>query len=219
MTTAEGGMVTTNDDQLAEKMRILSLHGMSKDAWQRYAQQGSWYYEVLCAGFKYNMTDIQAALGIHQLAKLEQFIAVRTKYAKMYDEAFAEVPEIKTPLVWPDVRHAWHLYVIQLDLERLTIDRARFIEALRDENVGASVHFIPVHLHPYYRQTYGYQRGDYPNTERIYDGIVSLPLYTQMTEQDIASVIAAVKKVVSRHRRVENSWLNASSTSLLPQSA
>ena len=219
MTTAEGGMVTTEDDQLADKMRILSLHGMSKDAWQRYTRPGSWYYEVLCAGFKYNMTDIQAALGIHQLAKLERFIAIRTRYARMYDEAFAEVPEVNSPFVWPDVGHAWHLYVIQLDLERLTIDRAQFIEALRDENVGASVHFIPVHLHPYYRQTYGYHRGDFPNAELIYDRMISLPLYTRMTEQDVASVVAAVKKIVRRHRRVEDSWSSASSTSLLLQPA
>jgi dTDP-4-amino-4,6-dideoxygalactose transaminase len=219
MTTAEGGMVTTDDDRLAEKMRILCLHGMSKDAWQRYTQTGSWYYEVLSAGFKYNMTDIQAALGIHQLAKLDRFIGVRRAYARMYDEAFGEMLEIKAPLVWPDVEHAWHLYVIQLDLERLTIDRAQFIEALHEENVGASVHFIPVHLHPYYRQTYGYTRGDYPNTERIYDRMISLPLYTRMTQADVASVITAVKKIVCRHRRREGSWPNVSSTSLLPQPA
>ena len=213
MTTAEGGMVTTDDDQIAEKIRILSLHGMSKDAWQRYTQHGSWYYEVLSAGFKYNMTDIQAALGVHQLAKLERSIALRTKYARMYDEAFAELPEIKTPIVWPDVGHAWHLYVIQLDLDRLTIDRAQFVEALSNENIGASVHFIPVHLHPYYRQTYGYQRGDFPTTEQIYDRMISLPLYTRMTEQDMESVIAAVKKIVRRHKKTEESWSNAFSIS------
>ena len=201
MTTAEGGMITTNNDELAEKMRLLSLHGISKDAWKRYTSEGSWYYEVVYAGYKCNMTDIQAALGIHQLAKLERFLEIRRKYAAMYSEAFGDVPEIQTPIVNPNVRHAWHLYVIQLNLERLSIDRAQFIEALRAKNIGTSVHFIPVHLHPYYRQTFGYKRGDFPNAERIYDRIISLPLYPKMTEEDVGDVIAAVKKVVRQHRK------------------
>lgn len=201
MTTAEGGMITTDDDELAGKMRLLSLHGISKDAWKRYAREGSWYYEVVYAGYKCNMTDIQAALGIHQLARLERFLQVRRKYAAMYSEAFDAIPEIQTPVVNADVRHAWHLYVIRLDLERLTIDRAQFIEALRAENIGTSVHFIPVHLHPYYRRTYGYKRGDFPNAERIYDRIVSLPLYPKMTEEAVQDVVAAVKRTVSRHRK------------------
>jgi UDP-4-amino-4,6-dideoxy-N-acetyl-beta-L-altrosamine transaminase len=201
MTTGEGGMITTDDDELAERMRLLSLHGISKDAWKRYTSRGSWYYEVIHAGYKYNMTDIQAALGIHQLARLERFLEVRSKYVAMYNEAFGETPEIQTPVVNTDVRHAWHLYVIQLDLERLNINRAQFIEALREENIGTSVHFIPVHLHPHYHATYGYKRGDFPNTERVYDRIVSLPLYPKMTEEDVEEVIAAVKKVVRQYRK------------------
>jgi dTDP-4-amino-4,6-dideoxygalactose transaminase len=201
MTTAEGGMITTDDDELAAKMRLLSLHGISKDAWKRYAREGSWYYEVVYAGYKCNMTDIQAALGIHQLARLEQFLAIRSKYAAMYSEAFDAMPEIQTPVVNADVRHAWHLYVIRLNLERLTIDRAQFIEVLRAENIGTSVHFIPVHLHPYYRRTYGYKRGDFPRAEGIYDRIVSLPLYPKMTEEAVQDVIAAVRRTVSRHRK------------------
>ena len=201
MTTAEGGMITTNNDELAEKMRLLSLHGISKDAWKRYTSEGSWYYEVVYAGYKCNMTDIQAALGIHQLAKLERFLEIRRKYAAMYSEAFGDVPEIQTPIVNPNVRHAWHLYVIQLNLERLSIDRAQFIEALRAKNIGTSVHFIPVHLHPYYRQTFGYKRGDFPNAERIYDRIVSLPLYPKMTDGDVRDVITAVKETISLYRR------------------
>ena len=201
MTTGEGGMITTDDDELAERMRLLSLHGISKDAWKRYTSEGSWYYEVIYAGYKYNMTDIQAALGIHQLARLEQFLKVRSKYVAMYNEAFGEMPEIQTPIAHTDVRHAWHLYVIQLDLERLVINRAQFIEALRAENIGTSVHFIPVHLHPYYRQTFGHKRGDFPSAERIYDRIVSLPLYPKMTEEDVGDVTAAVNKVVRQHRK------------------
>jgi len=201
MTTAEGGMIATANEELAERMRLLSLHGISKDAWKRYTSEGSWYYEVLFAGFKYNMTDIQAALGLHQLRRLEEFIATRARYASMYNEAFGDMPELRVPLVNEGVRHAWHLYVIQLNLERLTIDRAQFIDALKAENIGASVHFIPVHLHPYYRRTYGYNRGDYPHAERVYDRIISLPLYPKMSEQDVRDVIAAVGRVVASHRK------------------
>ena len=201
MTTAEGGMITTNRYDLAEKMRLLSLHGISKDAWKRYTSAGSWYYQVIYAGYKYNMTDLQAALGIHQLARLEKFIATRRKYAALYDQAFGGMPEIQTPVVRPDISHAWHLYAIQLNLERLTIDRAQFIEALRAENIGTSVHFIPVHLHPYYRDMLGYKPGDLPRAERVYERIISLPLYPKMTEQDVYDVIEAVNKVVSKHRK------------------
>lgn len=201
MTTAEGGMITTDHDELAEKMRLFSLHGISKDAWKRYTSEGSWYYEVVYAGYKYNMTDIQAALGIHQLDRLEHFLEARRRYVALYNEAFAEMPELRTPIVRTGVRHAWHLYVIQLDLERLTINRAQFIEALRAENIGTSVHFIPVHLHPYYRERFGFKRGDYPKTETVYDRIVSLPLYPKMTEEEVRDVIDAVTRVVHRHRK------------------
>jgi UDP-4-amino-4,6-dideoxy-N-acetyl-beta-L-altrosamine transaminase len=201
LTTAEGGMITTGNEELAERMRLLSLHGISKDAWKRYTSEGSWYYEVLCPGYKYNMTDLQAALGLHQLAKLERFLQIRSRYVALYNDAFGEMPEIQTPVVNEDVRHAWHLYVIQLDLERLTINRALFVDALRAENIGTSVHFIPVHLHPYYRDTFGFKRGDYPNAERVYDRILSLPLYSSMTDRDVEDVIAAVKKVIARCRK------------------
>jgi UDP-4-amino-4,6-dideoxy-N-acetyl-beta-L-altrosamine transaminase len=201
MTTAEGGMITTDDDEMAEKMRLLSLHGISKDAWKRYTSAGSWYYEVIYAGYKCNMADIQAALGLHQLDRLEGFLEARRRIVATYNEAFDEMPELCIPIVNGGVRHAWHLYVIQLNLERLTIDRAQFIEALRAENIGTSVHFIPVHLHPYYRQRFGYQRGDFPAAERIYDRIVSLPLYPKLTEADVKDVTTAVSKVIRAHRR------------------
>ena len=201
MTTAEGGMITTDDDELAEQMRILSLHGISKDAWKRYSSTGSWYYEVTCPGYKCNMTDIQAALGIGQLDRLPGFLEIRRRYAHIYDELFDGLSEVTAPVVHPDVYHARHLYVLRLNLERLTIDRAAFIEALRAENIGTSVHFIPVHLHPYYRDRYGYARGDFPVAESTYDRIISLPLYPKMTEEDLRDVVAAVKRVVARHRR------------------
>ncbi len=201
LTTAEGGMITTDNQELVEKMRILSLHGISADAWKRYSAEGSWYYEVLYPGYKYNMTDIQASLGIHQLARLESFIQTRTKYAQMYNEAFSEIAEIITPQVKPNVRPAWHLYIIRINRERLKIDRAQFIEALRAQNIGASVHFVPLHLHPFYRARYSFKRGDFPVTEAIYEDIISLPLYPSMTVQDVEDVIEAVKHIVAQYRK------------------
>jgi dTDP-4-amino-4,6-dideoxygalactose transaminase len=194
-------MLITDSGKLSERMRMLSLHGMSRDAWKRYTGSGNWYYEVLAAGYKDNMTDIQAGLGIHQLKKLDRFIETRADYARLYSKAFADMPEIETPLVHPDRKHAWHLYVIRLMLERLTIDRAQFIEELRARNIGASVHFIPVHLHPYYRLRFKYQPGDLKRAEYLYDRIVSLPLYPGMTEDDVQDVIRAVYNIISMSRR------------------
>lgn len=201
MTTGEGGLVATAQEDLAKHMRTLSLHGMSRDAWKRYSSAGSWYYEVIDSGYKYNMTDIQAALGIHQLRRLDGFIEKRIRYARMYDEAFASLPELTTPIRYPDRLHAYHLYVIRLNSRRLTIDRAQFIEKLKEYNIGASVHYIPLHLHPFYQKEYGYKRGDLPLTEEIYDGIVSLPLYPKMTDEDIKYVRDVVREIIQNHRR------------------
>jgi len=201
LSTGEGGMLTTNDDELADKARIISLHGMSRDAWKRYGKGGSWYYEVLYPGFKYNMTDIQAALGLHQLEKLKSMQNTREEYAEMYNSAFKDMEEIITPKVVPGNRHAWHLYVVRINGRLLGIDRNRFIEELAEMNIGASVHFIPVHLHPYYRMTYGYRRGDYPVAENVYEGILSLPLYPKMKKEDMEVVIDAVKHIVNKCRK------------------
>jgi len=200
MTTGEGGMIATADDRLAERMRLLALHGMSRDAWRRYTSAGSWHYEVVAAGYKCNMTDLQAALGIHQLRRLDDFIATRQRYARLYDEAFSDLPEIETPGTQADRNHVYHLYVIRLGLERLAIDRAQFIEALKACNIGASVHFIPVHLHPFYQEHFGYRRGDLPRAEAIYDRIVSLPLYPRMTETDVWDVIESVRRIIVSKR-------------------
>ncbi len=201
MTTGEGGMLTTQDADLAATARKFSLHGISRDAWARYTEKGSWYYEVVAPGYKYNMSDIGAALGLHQLARLDSFIDVRERYANMYTEAFADMPEILTPPVLSDIKHAWHLYVMRLVPETLTIDRAEFITELKAEKIGTSVHFIPLHLHPFYQSEFGYARGDFPVTEAVYDNAISLPLYTRMREEDVYSVIAAVKRIVERYRR------------------
>lgn len=201
ITTGEGGMITTADDQLAGEMRVLSLHGMSKDAWMRYADSGSWFYEVVGAGYKNNMTDIAASLGIHQLRRLNGFIRTRQLYARMYDAAFAGLDALETPITHPDRTHVYHLYAIRLNLERLTIDRGEFINQLKEMKIGASVHFIPVHLHPFYRDRFGYRRGDLPRSEAIYDSILSLPLYPSMSERDVNDVIEAVHHISSTNRR------------------
>ena len=194
-------MVTTNNDEQAEKIRILRLHGMSRDAWKRYTSKGSWYYEVVYPGYKYNMTDIQAALGLAQLKKVNYMQRRRDEIAKMYNEAFSELPEIVTPKVKDYVRHSWHLYPILLETNLLKINRNTFIEALKAENIGTSVHFIPVHLHPFYREKYGFKRGDFPHAEYVYEREVSLPIYPSMTDEDVETVITAVKKIVEYFRR------------------
>jgi Predicted pyridoxal phosphate-dependent enzyme apparently involved in regulation of cell wall biogenesis len=195
ITTGEGGMATTNNPGWASRMHMMSLHGISHDAWKRYAKEGSWYYEVLSPGFKYNLTDIAAAIGIEQLKKCDNFAAGRNRIASSYNEAFAEIPEIQRPISAPDVEHAWHLYVIQLELERLRVTRDQFIEALKERGVGTSVHFIPLHLHPYYRDTFGYAPDDFPNATQAYRRNISLPIYPRMNEADIGHVIEAVRDV------------------------
>ena len=200
MTTGEGGMLTTNDGGLANRVRILSLHGMSRDAWKRYTEEGSWYYEVLEPGYKYNMTDIQAALGIHQLRRLDGFISRRREIASIYDDALSGLSEIILPARLPGRDHTFHLYPIRLGASRLRLNRSEVIGQLRTRNIGASVHFIPLHRHPYYRQRYGYRPQQFPVAEDIYAGLLSLPLYPKMTDRDARDVVAAVREIVDLHR-------------------
>ena len=200
LTTGEGGMVTTADEDLAERIRLLSLHGLSHDAWRRYDEAGSWCYEVQELGFKYNMGDIQAAIGIHQLARLEEFTRRRKQLAAFYNRRFQGLEELQTPRTRPEVRHVWHLYVIRLRLERLRISRGQFIAVLRQRGIGASVHFIPIHLHPWYRDNLGYRPGDFPNAEAAYEQVVSLPLYPSLTDTQAERVAATVIDVIWSHR-------------------
>jgi dTDP-4-amino-4,6-dideoxygalactose transaminase len=200
LTTAEGGMITTDHDAYAERMRIWTLHGISRDAWKRYSAEGSWYYEVSVPGFKYNLTDLQAALGLHQLARLESMTRQRAELAARYDEGLSDLQEIELPAVRDGIRHAWHLYPIRLRLEQLTIDRAEFIEQVKAGGIGTSVHFIPLHRHPYYRERLGSRPTDFPVADAAYERLVSLPLYTRMSEQDVDDVVEAVRRVVQRNQ-------------------
>jgi dTDP-4-amino-4,6-dideoxygalactose transaminase len=199
--TGEGGMVTTANPDYAESVRMMSLHGISKDAWKRYSAEGSWYYEISKPGFKYNMTDIAAALGIVQLGKCDRMWEARKRIAEIYHEAFRDLDEVVTPVVRGDVKHAWHLYPIRLDLDQLRISRAEFITRMREQNIGVSVHFIPLHQHPFYRNTYGYQQQDFPNASSAYERLVSLPIYPSMTENDAADVVTVAREIIRRNRR------------------
>jgi len=201
ITTIEGGLVATNNEKLAEKIKILSLHGISKDAWNRYSDKGSPHWQILMPGFKYNMTDIQASLGIHQIKKLDDFINIREKYTKMYDSAFEDIPEITRPGEINNIRHARHLYIIILNLEMLKIDRDEFIALMKERRIGTGVHFISIHLHPYYKETLGFEEYDFPNAKYISDRIVSLPLYPKMTENDINRVIKSVKDIIEQKKK------------------
>lgn len=199
MTTGEGGMIATSDDALAGRLRLLSLHGMSRDAWKRYTEAGSWYYEIMEAGYKYNMTDIQAALGIHQLRRLDGFIRRRQEIAVMYDEGFSDMTELLLPPRLPERNHTFHLYPIRLLPDRLKLNRSEFIDELHTRNIGTSVHFIPLHRHPFYHERYGYRPDQFPVAEDIYRGLLSLPLYPKMTDQDVVDVIDAVRDIVAAH--------------------
>jgi perosamine synthetase len=201
ITTGEGGMIATDNDEYAERMRIMSLHGISKNAWKRYTAEGSWRYDILFPGYKYNLTDIAAALGVEQLKKCHGFHQTRQELARKFDQAFQDIPPIRTPYVDDTVRHAWHLYVIQLELDQLAITRDQFIEELKSAKIGTSVHFIPLHLHPFYRDTLHYDVREFPCATRAFERIISLPLHTRMSSQDQQDVVDAVHAIVERHQR------------------
>jgi dTDP-4-amino-4,6-dideoxygalactose transaminase len=200
LTTGEGGMLTGSPDFL-DRARVISLHGMSRDAWGRYERGASWYYEVLAPGFKYNMSDVQAALGIWQLRRLERSQERRRVIVAAYNEAFRDVAALQIPAHRAEVEHAWHLYVLRLCTDQLSIDRDRFIGELTERNIGTSVHFIPVHLHPYYRDRYGFLPWAFPVAYANYQRMLSLPLNPCMSDADVADVIAAVLDIVEEFGR------------------
>jgi perosamine synthetase len=200
ITTGEGGMVTTNDSKFDETLRRFRNHGISSDARQRHAT-GQWYYEMVLLGFNYRLPDIVCALGIEQLKKLDANLARRREIAQRYTTAFADISGVISPTVRDEVNPAWHLYPIRLQLEKLTTDRTEIFRALRAENIGVNVHYIPVHLHPYYRKKFGFHGGEFPVAEDAYNRLISLPMFHSMTDQDADDVIQAVNKVVEHSRR------------------
>jgi perosamine synthetase len=199
ITTGEGGMITTDSDRLANSLRTFRNHGITVDARQRELQ-GSWYYEIDELGYNYRLTDIQSALGISQLRKLPRWLERRRSIAKAYTEAFADVPELETPVVCGDRESAWHLYVIRLNLERLSVGREQIFRALRAENIGVNVHYIPVPWHPYY-QRLGYRKGEWPVAEKAYERLISLPMWAAMTDSDVSDTVSAVRKVLTNYRQ------------------
>jgi len=199
ITTGEGGMAVTNDDAWAARMRTMSLHGMSKDAWKRFMGGGSWAYEIVAPGFKYNLTDVAASLGIVQLARAEELWAERARVAALYLEGLRDVAALELPIELPDRRHAWHLFAIKLKLDRLKIDRAAFISQMHAHGVAASVHWLPLHMQPYYRELYGYEPGEFPVAAQVWPTLVSLPLFPGIAPGEIQQVIDVVRRVAEEN--------------------
>jgi perosamine synthetase len=200
MTTGEGGMITTDDPDLAHRLRLFRNHGITSDHHQR-EQQGSWFYEMIELGYNYRITDIQCALGQSQLRKLPAWVQRRHEIARQYDMAFAEIPGVAPLVVRPGVSHAYHLYVVRFDPQQVPLPRADMFRALRAENIGVNVHYIPVHLHPFYQRQVGTGPGLCPVAEAAYEQIISLPMFARMSDEDVADVVAAVRKVVEAGNR------------------
>ena len=195
ITTGEGGMILTNSEDFYEKLKIFRYHGIIRDN----LGEGSWYYEINSPGHNFRITDFQCALGISQLKKLERFIERRREIAAKYNEAFAGLKEIIIPTEEEDVRAVYHIYVIQLRLETLKVGRREVFEALRAENIGVNVHYMPLHLHPFYQNAFGYRKGDYPKAERYYERVITLPIFPKMSNEDVEDVIEAVRKVTAHY--------------------
>ena len=200
LVTGDGGMITARNDEFASFARVISLHGMSTTAWKRYSKEGASHWDLVYPGFKYNMTDIEASLGIHQLRKIEQITSLRQKWSSLYDQLLADIPEITPPYRAPGRRHACHLYILTLDVGQLNVTRDQFMEMLKAENIGCGIHFVSVHMQPYYRERFGYKLDSYPNAAWLSERILSLPLFPQMTEMDVQDVVRAIRKVISHTR-------------------
>ena len=201
ITSAEGGMITTEDDALAAKIAVASLHGMDRDAWKRYDSSGSWFYEIHDTGFKYNLSDVHSAIGIAQLRRVEELTRRRQSIARAYNEAFANDPALQVPITEAGVEHAWHLYVMRLRPAALKVNRNQFVDLLRARGVGTSVHCIPLNTMDFYQQRYGYRTGDFPVAEDVYSRCFSLPIFPAMSDEDIAWVIESVRALAKENRR------------------
>jgi len=201
ITTGEGGMATTADEALLDRMRLMSLHGLTRDAWDRYSGGRSWDYRIVAPGFKYNLTDVAAAIGIHQIRRAEQMRLARESRALAYHEALADISAVELPPTDANRIHAWHLYPLKLRLDELSIDRNRFIDELRNAHVGCSVHWRPLHAHPYYRERFCIAPDDYPVATALFDRLVSIPLYSTMSDADSDQVIEAIRHLTRHFRR------------------
>jgi dTDP-4-amino-4,6-dideoxygalactose transaminase len=201
VTTGEGGMATTDNSEYADRMRMLSLHGISRNAWNRYTEKGTWKYEILEAGYKYNLTDIQAALGLVQLQRCEEMRARRAYLAERYSRALASLDAFETPSMQNDEGHAWHLYVIRVNAAALSIGRDQVIEELRQRGIGTSVHFIPLHLHRFYQEQLGYRAGQFPVAEENYETSISLPIFSEMNDEESDRVVDALCTIAREFRR------------------
>ncbi len=195
--TGEGGMVTTNNSDYADKIKMYGLHGMSRDAWKRFSDEGYKHYQVVFPGFKYNMMDIQAAIGMHQLQRVEKNLVRRNQIWKMYDQAFADLPVILPMAEEPDTVHAKHLYTLMIDKEKVGLSRDQFMQELQNKNIGSGVHYIGVHLHPYYRERFGFAPEDFPNATWLSERTVSIPLSPKLSNADVEDIVYAIRKVLS----------------------
>lgn len=200
ITTGEGGMACTDNDEYAERMRIMSLHGISKDAWKRFSKEGSWYYEIIAPGFKYNLSDIAASIGLHQLRKADRLHRRRRQLAQRYTQALQDLEEIVLPAELPNRIHSWHLYVIRIKPDHLSRTRAEIIEDLKNRGIGTSVHYLPLHMHPYYKKKYGYTGHDLPHASEVYEQIISLPLYPGMSDEDVDYVCRELRTIIYENR-------------------
>lgn len=196
--TGEGGMAITNNKDYANMIKIMTLHGMSKDAWKRFSDEGYKHYQVIYAGYKYNMMDIQAAIGIHQLPRVDKYWKRRQEIWNRYNSAFKDLPVFTPAPIEPDTKHAYHLYTLLLDIDNLKITRDQFLDEMTKRNIGVGVHYIALHLHPYYQETFGYKRGDFSGAEWISDRTVSLPISAKLTDEDVEAVIEAVKTIINQ---------------------
>ena len=196
MTTAEGGMVVTNNEELGNKLRRYSYFGVDKDAFNRYSDKGTWYYEIVDLGYKYNMDNIQGALGLEQLNKIDFFIKKRRQLASLYNDLLQKIPGINVPIEKNYTKHTYHLYPILVQSHDKNLKRDQMIEKLKEYNIGTSVHFIPLHLHPYYQKQFGYKKGDFPNAEYLFEREISLPLFPGMSEQDVRYVANALYEIM-----------------------
>jgi dTDP-4-amino-4,6-dideoxygalactose transaminase len=203
ITTGEGGMAVTEDEALAQRMRVMSLHGLSQDAWERYSGGSSWDYRIIAPGFKYNLTDIAAALGVHQLQRAEEMRREREGIARFYLETLADLPEIELPIEDENRIHAWHLFPIKLKLDQLSIDRNQFVESLKSAGVGCSVHWRPLHLHPYYQETFGWRAEDLPVATSVWQRLVSLPIFPGMRTDELEYVVNTVRDICAANSRIK----------------